>query len=243
MTQYDNDDFFERYKTLRSNPLSYNEIVEFPEMKRQMPPLDNKDVLDVGCGFGHLLKYISTHQPKSLTGIDVSEKMIAFSRQTTELKNASFFHGDILKTEINHTFDLIVSSLALHYIQYFNRLAEKLSGLLRPGGTLLFTIEHPIQTASTSQNIVFKDDSGLYLRLDHYFDESERTLYWNGADYKVSKYHHKIDTVINALIQSGLTIQYIKDMGDAPEVFQNYDEDRIHKLQTFPPFLMVKAGK
>lgn len=70
--QYDEENFFNMYKEIRHSPLSYNEIVEFPEIQRYMPDLKNKHVLDIGCGFGHLLKYIQNFQPKLLTGIDAS---------------------------------------------------------------------------------------------------------------------------------------------------------------------------
>lgn len=242
-SQYDNKAFFESYKKLRAHPLSYNEVVEFPEIKKQLPVIQDKHILDIGCGFGHLLKYIKTHQPKTMSGIDVSQKMIEECKKDDVLNEVTFYHGGILETEINDTFDVILSSLTLHYIEDFNRLAEKLQALLNENGTLLFTIEHPIQTASTSKDIVAKDKEGLYLRLDHYFDESGRISYWGSVDYHISKFHHKIDTIINSLIKSGLTIEYIKDLGDSSEVQKYYDEKRIYKLQTFPPFLMVKAKK
>ena len=37
--QYDEENFFNMYKEIRHSPLSYNEIVEFPEIQRYMPDL------------------------------------------------------------------------------------------------------------------------------------------------------------------------------------------------------------
>lgn len=73
-SQYDDKAFFESYKKLRANPLSYNEVVEFPEIKKQLPVIQDKHILDIGCGFGHLLKCIKAHHPKTMSGIDVSQK-------------------------------------------------------------------------------------------------------------------------------------------------------------------------
>lgn len=251
MTQYDNDYFFNSYKTLRADPLSYNEVIEFPEIKKQLPEMKDKHVLDIGCGFGHLLKYFQKFHPAPLTGIDVSKRMIDECRNDPELNEARFYHGDIMEITpgvingVTHsvTFDLIISSLTLHYVEDFPGLIEKISRWMDSNATLLFTIEHPIQTASKSKEVINKDTEGLYLRLDHYFDESIRTSYWDGTDYEVTKYHHRLDTVINSLIHSGLTIEYVKDLGDSQEALEKYDKKRIHRLQTFPPFLMVKAVK
>ena len=240
--QYDEDIFFNMYKEIRHSPLSYNEVVEFPEIKRHMPDLKNKHVLDIGCGFGHLLKYMNTFEPAAVTGIDQSEKMIDHCRGDADLKDVSFIHGDILSSSKLGNYDFIISSLVFHYIEDFDTLAKKLYGLLNTGGQLLFTIEHPIQTATEEEDLVMKDERGIYARVDHYFKESIRDSHWSN-NIIIKKYHHKMDTILNSLIQNGLTIEAIKDLGDAPEVFDNYSDERVYKLQTFPPFLLVKCSK
>lgn len=55
---YDSKEVFDNYRVLRDNPLSYNEVLEMPEMKRNLPDLENKSILDVGCGMGHLIEHI-----------------------------------------------------------------------------------------------------------------------------------------------------------------------------------------
>ena len=239
--QYDEEVFFNMYKEIRYSPLSYNEIVEFPEIKRQMPALHNKHVLDIGSGFGHLLKYIQRFEPKTMTGLDASEKMTAHCRKDNDLKDVTFIQGDILSAVFNRKYDVVVSSLVFHYIEDFDALAKKLYSLLNDNGHLLFTIEHPIQTA-TEEDLVMKDKHGIYARVDHYFKESLRDSEWRNG-IVIKKYHHKIDTILNSLIQNGLTIEAVKDLGDSPEVFDNYSEERVQKLQTFPPFLLVKCRK
>lgn len=240
--QYDENNFFNMYKDIRHSPLSYNEIVESPEIKRHMPDLNGTHVLDIGCGFGHLLKYMQDFKPAGMTGIDSSEKMIAHCREDDELRDVTFIHEDILSTAKLGKFDFIVSSLVFHYFENFDALAKKLYGLLNDGGLLLFTIEHPIQTATVEENLVMKDEQGIYARVDHYFKESCRDSHWSNGII-IKKYHHKMDTILNSLIQSGLRIEAVKDLGDAPEVFDYYSDERIHKLQTFPPFLLIKCSK
>lgn len=240
--QYDEENFFNMYKEIRHSPLSYNEIVEFPEIQRYMPDLKNKHVLDIGCGFGHLLKYIQNFQPKLLTGIDASEKMIHHCRSEESLNNMDFIHGDILTASHLDKYDVIISSLVFHYIEDFDALAKKLYSLLNPGGNVLFTIEHPIQTATETKNLVMKDTHGLYARVDHYFKESSRNSYWRDGTV-IKKYHHKMDTILNSLIQNQLNIEVVKELGDSPEVREHYPEDRIQKLNTFPPFLLIKCTK
>lgn len=240
--QYDEDNFFNMYKEIRHMPMSYNEIVEFPEIKKHMPNLKNMDVLDIGCGFGHLLKYMLQFKPASMTGLDSSANMITHCREDDELKDVTLIHDGILSASDLSKYDFIVSSLVFHYIEDFDALAKKLSGLLNREGRLLFTAEHPIQTATVEKNLVLEDEQGMYARVDHYFDESVRDSPWRD-NIVIKKYHHKMDTILNSLIQNGLTIEAVKELGDSAEVFEHYPDERIHKLQTFPPFLLVKCIK
>lgn len=238
---YDQDDFFEGYKQKRNHALSYNEVVEMPEIKRLMPDIEGKTVLDIGCGMGHLIAHMLKLNPKHITGIDESLNMISASREKFNSNNVSLYHESFMAFQTNERYDVIVSSLVFHYIEDFKRCAEKLNELLNSGGTLLFTMEHPIQTATKDPEVVQEDDKGMFLRMEHYFDESTRSANWLGAD--VYKYHHTIETIFNNLIENDFEIQCVKDLGQSEEVFKMYDQARINKLKQFPPFLLVKAKK
>lgn len=238
---YDHPDFFESYKKKRQDDLSYNEVVEMPEVKRAMPVIKGKAVLDIGCGMGNLIQYILDYEPERVVGIDQSQKMISECREHFNNEQVDFHCTNFMDFKCEETFDVIVSSLVLHYIEDFNLCCRKISELLNKDGTLLFTMEHPIQTATMDPEVKKEDSDGVYLRMEHYFDETSRTSYW--LDQNVKKYHHTIETIFNSLIKHGFELQYVKDLGQSEEVFQYYDEKRINKLKQFPPFLMVKAKK
>ncbi len=59
--------------------------------------LQNKKILDVGCGLGHLVNYLNINKKKvDYIGIDISQKMISKARRL-ESKNKKFYCKDILK--------------------------------------------------------------------------------------------------------------------------------------------------
>ncbi|WP_239734332.1 class I SAM-dependent methyltransferase [Mammaliicoccus sp. G-M28] len=238
---YDNSAFFEGYKNKRNSHLSYNEVVEMPEMKRLMPDLFGKQILDIGCGMGNLINYMLTYNPNHIIGVEQSKNMIDESSKKFKDKPVTLYHEDFMKLNIDETFDVIVSSLVFHYIEDFKKCCQKLNQLLKSEGTLLFTMEHPIQTATMDPEVSKEDENGIYLRMEHYFDETIRSANWIGQD--VFKYHHTIETIFNSLINSGFEIECIKDLGQSEEVFKYYDEERINKLKQFPPFILIKAKK
>ena len=57
MTQniFDNDTFFKEYMDLRFHKKNLNDLIEQPQMKRLLPEIKNKTILDIGCGWGFLL--------------------------------------------------------------------------------------------------------------------------------------------------------------------------------------------
>jgi SAM-dependent methyltransferase len=90
-------------------------------------PLQNRNVLEIGCGPGGNLVEVMQHNPKKLYAVDISDKMIAIAKQSTAGK------ADIVKTNgadlpfEDRQFDLTFSSTVLQHITGEDIL-EKLVG-------------------------------------------------------------------------------------------------------------------
>jgi 2-polyprenyl-3-methyl-5-hydroxy-6-metoxy-1,4-benzoquinol methylase len=74
---YDDPKFFEGYMNLRDSGRTYNDFLEQPAIKRELPNLKGKRVMDLGCGTGSLSKYCIEKGASSVVGMDISEKMIS----------------------------------------------------------------------------------------------------------------------------------------------------------------------
>lgn len=68
-------------------------------------------------------------------------------------------------TPLEGPFDLWVSSLAVHYIEDFDTLLRQIHRLLTPGGTFVFSQEHPFTTALMREPRWTRDGEG---RILHY---------------------------------------------------------------------------
>ena len=115
---YDNPDFFESYKQLRQNDLGFNNLIEQPIIRSLLPNLHGKVVLDIGCGFGDFCRYAAAQGASKIKGIDPSENMIAEAKQNTLEKTMEYecIPVELYRPEKNQ-FDVIVSSVALHYVK------------------------------------------------------------------------------------------------------------------------------
>jgi SAM-dependent methyltransferase len=96
-----------------------------------LAPQQGEQILDIGCGTGHLTAKIAASGAK-VTGIDRSPEMI---RQAREAYPALRFEvADAMKIPLEESFDAVFSNATLHWIKEPERVIAEISRLLRPGG-------------------------------------------------------------------------------------------------------------
>jgi len=96
-------------------------------------------VLDAGCGTGRVTRLIAERVPDGrVIGIDLDRSRIELARdQLADLGDrVEFREGDLLELELSEPVDAIYSSATFHWILQHQRLFDRLSAALRPGGAL-----------------------------------------------------------------------------------------------------------
>lgn len=244
---YDTPIFFERYKQLRHNPISMNEVVEKPTMFAMLPELKGRKILDLGCGMGEHLAYYLAQGASKVVGLDLSELMLKQAEETLsqQWKKGQDFAlycspMEVLDQIPESGFDLVVSSFAFHYIEDFADLLAKISAKMTDCGTLVFSQEHPIVTCYREGYRWEKNEQKQQVayRLNYYRDEGERSRNWFQQGFKT--YHRTMATILNQLIQAGFEIVQVEEpmLADQPEWHNEFKD-----LQHRPPLLFVKAVK
>jgi SAM-dependent methyltransferase len=239
--KYDDPDFFERYSHMPRSVNGLQAAGEWYILKELLPDLTGKAVLDLGCGYGWHCIYAKEQEAARVVGIDISAKMLAIAREKSEGLSIEYHQMAIEDIDLPaHTFDLVISSLALHYVKDLVLVCQKINTCLKPGGELIFSQEHPIFTASAQQDW-YVDASGnrLHWPVDHYQEEGVRHTQFLGA--AVTKYHRTLETVINTLIQSHFVIKGLYEPKPAESMLQTHPDIKDETRR--PIFLLVAAQK
>ncbi len=238
---FDNETFFNGYKALRESDCNANDLIEQPAMRKLLPNLNGKSVLDLGCGYGHNCVDFVGLGAARVVGIDISEKMLAVAEKESaddkiEYRNMSM--TDIGK--LDEKFDFLYSSLAFHYVRDFDAFAKDMYSVLNAGGQLLFSQEHPIITATVDGAGHFnKDENGnrISYTFSNYNQSGERKIHWYVDG--VVKYHRTFSDIITALAKAGFVIEEVCE--PVPEEWAIQKLPTLAKEYIKPNFLIVKA--
>ncbi|OAB40342.1 class I SAM-dependent methyltransferase [Paenibacillus antarcticus] len=239
--KYDDSNFFSAYKQMARSIKGLEGAGEWHVLKALMPDLQNKSVLDLGCGFGWHCLYAREQQASSVIGVDISENMLQKAREQTNDPAISYVQLPIEDIEFsNSQFDVVISSLAFHYIESFADISKKVYAFLKPGGTFLFSVEHPIFTSRDEQDWHYDGQGNpQHWPVDQYQSEGVRTTSFLAPD--VIKYHRTISTYMNDIIEAGFVIKAVKEPMPSDEMLKS-DPLMQHENRR-PMFLIISAVK
>ena len=243
---YDNKTFSVAYDKMRKDDKgrNANDLVEIPNFRKLIPNVKEKKILDLGCGYGENDKYCRDLGAKEILGIDISEHMIKIAEKNNTDENIKYkvmAMEDISK--IKEKFDIVISSLAFHYVKDYEKLIKDIYNLLNDNGILIFSIDHPLRIASKFETWMKKNYTKIngkwFLLVSDYNREGIREKEWNGV--MVKRYHRNFSSLINGLVNSGFKIDKIlepipdeESIKIIPKYINQYDR---------PYFLFIRAKK
>jgi ubiquinone/menaquinone biosynthesis C-methylase UbiE len=242
MTQniYDNEEFFANYSQLRRSVAGLAGAPEWPALRALLPDLRGRRVLDLGCGVGWFCRWAREQGAAQVLGIDVSEKMLARAGATTEDSAITYVRADMEQLELPaRSVDLVYSSLALHYVEQLSRLMSQVYCALVLGGSLVFSVEHPIFSATVWSEWLLDPAGRKLWPLDRYLDEGPRSTDWLAKG--VIKQHRTLASYLNMLIGLGFSISHVEEWGPTAEQIAAQPQwaDERHR----PSFLLVAARR
>ncbi|MEV6924837.1 class I SAM-dependent methyltransferase [Dactylosporangium sp. NPDC051485] len=221
----DYDSFAEAYSAENEHSLA-NAYYERPAILALAGDVAGRRILDAGCGSGPLSAALRD-RGAVVTGIDASAGMLALARR--RLGDDVALHVADLRDPLpfaDGAFDDVIASLVLHYLEDWGPTLAELRRVLRPGGRLIASVDHPF-VAYTIQDP----------RPD-YFATTSYTFTWtlNGQSAPMRFWRKPLHAMTDAFTTAGFRLAVISEPQPSPATRELFPND-FHDLSTKPAFL------
>jgi len=236
----------------------YREFYTFPAFLDFMPPVAGRKVIDLGCGEGSNTRRFAKLGGQ-MTGVDLSEGMIRRARGKEEEEPLGIVYetgsyGDLPSFE-DGQFDCAVSTMALMDGPDLPAAFRAAHRVLKPGGTLCFSVLHPCFITPVVQWL--RDEQGVCsgLRVGRYFEKEPFVDYWHfsrrpnthgvqdyEAPFEVPRFPRALSDYVNALIEAGFRIDRMDEPRPSEDLAREH-EWLARWRQHAPLVLFVLASK
>ena len=125
---YDDPAFFAGYSRLERFGPGWTRALEHPSFMALLPDVAGRRVLDLGCGVGQLAHHLAERGAAEVIGVDISERMLALARAERSHPRLRYLRMAIEQAAFGpRRFDLVVSSLAIHYVADYCGLVQRIA--------------------------------------------------------------------------------------------------------------------
>ncbi len=178
----------------------FNAYYERPAMLELAGDVDGHCVLDAGCGSGLLASALRA-KGAQVTGFDASPAMVDLARE--RLGQGADIHVADLAERLpfdDAAFDDVVASLVLHYLPDWTVPLAELRRVLRTGGRLLLSVNHPA---------IFKlaNLDADYFALTEWSEEYT----FSGETAVLTYWHRPLHAMTSAFTDAGFRISVISE--------------------------------
>jgi SAM-dependent methyltransferase len=169
-----------------------------------------RQILDAGCGSGPIAAALRD-RGATVTGFDSSAGMLELARR--RLGPDADLHLADLADPLpfpDDTFDDVIASLVLHYLEDWTRPLAELRRVLKPGGRLIAAVEHPFVI-----ELMHREQGDK----PRYFETRSRTEEWTfgGHSAQVTFWDRPLHAMTDAFTAAGFRIAVISEPPAAPD--------------------------
>jgi SAM-dependent methyltransferase len=209
-----------------------NAYFERPATLSLMPHVGGKRVLDAGCGPGRYAEWL-LERGAEVVGVDVSRKMIRQAGKRVG-KRADLHVADLgapLDFLESRSFDIVLATLVLDYIEDWKPLFEEFNRVLKGFGVLVFCSRHPF------------GHFDMHAGSDYFTTEYVEDL-WEGfgTPVVVPCYRRPMGTIISTLVDTGFALERLLEPRPGEEV-RTCDPGVYDRLNRLPGLICVRARK
>ena len=225
MPKTDYDEFAEAYSADNEVNL-LNGHYERPAMLSLAGDVDGRRILDAGCGSGPLSAALRD-RGAIMTGFDLSTAMIELARRRLG-EDADLTVADLAKPlpYADAAFDDVVASLVLHYLEDWTEPLAELRRVLKAGGRLILSVNHPILYTALNPDADYFDIAEFSYDAEH----AGRTVVY-------TNWHRPLQAMTDAFTAAGFRISVVSEPPIAPDTPSELLPQDLKQLTRFISFI------
>jgi SAM-dependent methyltransferase len=206
----------------------YNAHYERPNTIALLGDVAGRHVLELGCGSGPLTAWLVDHGA-TVSALDVSPEMLRLAAdrvgRAASLRVADAAHP---LPFLANSFDLVVGSLVLHYIEAWEPVLREVRRVLRPSGTAVFSTHHPTMDWLAPPP---EDD----------FPTTSVTEVWEKGtgEFEVTFWRRPLTAMTDAIATAGFVVERLVEPEPAPDLAESHP-GAYATLRASPRFLFFR---
>ena len=207
----------------------WNAQLERPALRGLVPrPLRGASVLDAGCGSGAQCEWLLA-EGADVTGIDLSPAMVGQTRLRCA-ERGRFEVADLAEPLAFEpgSFDGVTCSLALHYLKDWDVPLASFARVLRPGGWLVLSLDHPFGPPLPGQQ-------------GGYFDTELVSDTWVKAGVQVTQHFWRrpLGVIMDAFAAAGFVLERVAEPQPTAEGLRQFP-DELTSVVGVPTFIVYR---
>lgn len=233
----------------------YRDFLNTPAFFEMLPDVRGLSGLDIGCGEGHNTRLLAGRGAR-VTAIDISDVFIRYAKEEEErapLRIEYRVASAVALPFDDATFDFAVGFMSLMDMPETELVLAEAHRVLKPGGFLQFSIEHPCFATPHRRNLRNAEGVTYAMEVGGYFRQSQGEIAeWifgaappsvrNGLRrFRVARFTRTVSQWLNLLIETGFLLERVGEPRPSDETVQQCRD--MQDAQVVAYFLHLRARK
>jgi 2-polyprenyl-3-methyl-5-hydroxy-6-metoxy-1,4-benzoquinol methylase len=229
----------------------YRHAVHGPALLGACGPVQDLDVLDLGCGQGFFCRQLARSGAR-VVAIDVAEQQIAHALLHEKQEPTGVEYHNLSATGIHEHFEgrrfhLITACMALHDMADVATILHGAFALLPERGRMVFSIPHPCTTTPFREWERDEEGNQRALKIDHYFDSGPAVCRWRmhrlKYHWETPFWRYTLAEWSEMIAEAGFLIRRVLEPRPTKDqVRQNPHIEDSYRLPSFLIFDLVKLA-